>query len=421
MRASKSLSFSFCVALLGLSACGDDTVPQGGGGAGGTPAVGGSGGDGEGAGGVAAGAGGAGGEGAGPQGGGGANEGGTGGSGGEAAWSTPACTTVTGTGAITITSDEGATLMPNAGGLVNVTYTFGVVALEAPNTMLAASGTNLLRSLDAGCSWTDIGDLPENGMFLERGEGDVVYGWYDNADSLVRIEGDTIVTLDPPGLGLHGIGTDAADGRHIRVVDDAGQIHDSTDGGATFTALGVPAFDGGGLFYTADFEPTDLDHVLVGLSNTGVRLTKDGGATWATSSGLGAVGNANGFSLTFATADVSVVWVQGLDFGTAIGEEVRRIWRSEDGGSSFEPVVEESPAVTLTNGVLLVPHPSNADVLYFEFGTYFGGYGTDIHRYDHATGDVTTTHNGYDDVSSIAFNPVDDSVMYFGLTAAAPN
>ena len=77
--------------------------------------------------------------------------------------------------------------------------------------------------------------------------------------------------------------------------------------------------------------------------------------------------------------------------------------------------------MTLTNGVLLVPHPSDADVLYFEFGTYFQGYGTDIYRYDHGTGDVTTTHNGYDDVSSIAFNPVDASVMYFGLTKAAPN
>ena len=159
----------------------------------------------------------------------------------------------------------------------------------------------------------------------------------------------------------------------------------------------------------------------MGLSNTGVRHTENGGASWATSTGVGAVGNANAFAVTFASADSSVVYLQGFDLGTAIGEEVRRIWRSADGGGSFQAVVAESPEVTLTNGVLLVPHPTDSDVLYFEFGTYFQGYGTDIYRYDHATGNVTTTHNSYDDVSSIAFNPADASVMYFGLTAAAPN
>ena len=415
MSVRSKARWSLSVVLLGLAACGDDTAPQGGSGAG--EPLGGGGANEGGAGGDASGAGGTGGA---PLGGGGANEGGAGGSGGEASWATPTCTTVTGTGAITITTDEGATLMPNAGGLSNLTYTAGIVALGTPNTLLASSGGNLLRSVDAGCSWVDVGDLPEPIMFLELGEGDVVYGWYDNADVLVRIEGDVITTLDAPGVGLHGLGTDASDGLHLRVVDDAGQIHDSTDGGATFTEIGVPAADGA-LFYMADFDPADLDHVLVGLANTGLRHTENGGASWATSTGLGSAGNANGFAMTFATADPSIVYLQGFDLGAAIGEEVRRIWRSADGGSSFQPVVAESASVTLTNGVLLVPHPTDSDVLYFEFGTYFQGYGTDIYRYDHATGMVTKTHNPYDDVSAIAFNPADSGVMYFGLTKAAPN
>ncbi len=392
--------------LLGLllTACSDDTSPTGGAGGGGTGgADGGAGQGGNGSGGGPGGAGGAGGE--------------------SASWQLPDCASVQGTSAVTITADEGATLLPTSGTLSGVVYTFGLIAMDLPSTLLASSGGRLLRSEDAGCTWSDVGTLPVGTLQLARAAGPVAYGFYDNQDVVVRIDvGDTVtvITEDPPGAGLHGLGVDAADADHLRVVDDAGQLQDSTDGGFNWTAVGEPAANGG-LFYTAVFDPTDLDHVLVGLANTGVRHSEDGGETWKTSTGVGAVGNANAFSIAFSPADPTVVYLEGFDLGAQIGEEVRRIWRSTDGGASFVPVVAEGASVTLTNGVLLAPHPTDPSVLYFEFGTYFQGYGTDIYRYDHSTGLVTKTHNDYDSVSAIAFHPLDPGVVYFGLTSEQIN
>ncbi|MCZ0982151.1 hypothetical protein O1L60_33525 [Streptomyces diastatochromogenes] len=43
------------------------------------------------------------------------------------------------------------------------------------------------------------------------------------------------------------------------------------------------------------------------------------------------------------------------------------------------------------------------------------GYGTDLFRLDTATGALGKTHNAFDGVSAIAFNPVRPSVMYLGV------
>lgn len=399
-----------CAVLLGGCSCSDDTSPAGG--SGGSAGA-------SGGGGATTGGGGASG-GAGPQGGAG---GAAGGGGGGGAWIAPACAVVQGNGAVTFTGDKGATLAPTSQALSGIVYTFGLVATDLPNVLLAASGGRLLRSADAGCTWSDVGALPTDTLGLLAGSGGVVYGFYDNQDVVVRIDAHdpvTILTTDPPGAGIHGLGVDEADVDHIRVLDDAGQLQDSTNGGIDWAPVGVPVANGA-LLYTVVFDPRDLDTALVGLANTGVRRSVDGGATWQTASGVGSAGNANGFSLAFAPADADVVWLEGYDLGAQIGQEVRRIWRSTDRGASFTPVVAESASVTLTNGVLLAPHPEDANILYFEFGTYFQGYGTDLYRYDHAAQAVTKTHNAYDDVSAIAFHPLDPGLMYLGVTSEDVN
>jgi hypothetical protein len=53
--------------------------------------------------------------------------------------------------------------------------------------------------------------------------------------------------------------------------------------------------------------------------------------------------------------------------------------------------------------------------VYFFFGTAFQGYGTDVFRYDTATGALTVAHNDSDDINSIAFSPANPRIMYFGL------
>lgn len=69
----------------------------------------------------------------------------------------------------------------------------------------------------------------------------------------------------------------------------------------------------------------------------------------------------------------------------------------------------------------MAAHPTNPNVLYFSYGTSFGGYGADLYRYDDATGRVTKTHNAYHGIPSIAFNPADPATMYLGLALESVN
>jgi hypothetical protein len=174
------------------------------------------------------------------------------------------------------------------------------------------------------------------------------------------------------------------------------------------------------LTYRVSFDPSDLDHVVAGFATEGAFASDDGGATWTKATGLtkGDRG-ANVFNFAVSPADGRVVWAEGIDLAESLANvpsEGRHIYRSKDGGRTFKRVLSQNRKITLVNGAVMAAHPTNPNVLYFVFGTYFQNYGTDVFRYDARKKKVTRTHNGYDDVSSIAFNPADPSVMYFGLT-----
>lgn len=344
--------------------------------------------------------------------------------GGDPVWTAPTCELVLGTGAVTFTFDEGATLTPMDQQIEPVTYTFGVAALGQPGAMLAGSGGRILASSDAGCSWEDIGAAngEDTAAVILRAAGERrAYGFGDNRRLLVRVDGDdagwTITTLDSPTDGENGIvglAVDPGDPDHVRLGDALGQLWDSTDAGVTWGALGLPSLEPGGLAYRAVFDPQDLDHALFGLMVEGVRVTTDAGGEWADSTGFGA-GNANGFNLAVSPAQAGLVWAEAYDLAEPDEAAARHIYRSEDGGASFTPVVDSDEA-TLYNGNPLFPHPTDPDVLYFVFGSNYAGYGTDVHRYDHSTGEITITHNMWHDVAAIEFVPGDPGVMYFGLS-----
>lgn len=378
---------------------GDTTGSGGTGGSGGSGASGGTGGTG----GDTGGTGGSGGVG---------GTGGTGGTGGSTAvWTVPACTSVTGTSAVTFTLDEGANLAPTEGQLTGVGYTWGLAALDTPNTLLAEHKGQLLRSEDAGCSWSVIGAL-EGGIFkLTAAPGGIAYAWSDNGAAFYRIEEDGPHAFPTPAPNIIGVGVDPADGRHLRIGDATGTLHDSKDGGETWTKQGTSPGQGSFLGYRFAFDPANLDHVLFGQSLDGSSVSFDGGATWTKSAGLGSAG-ANAFSIVVSPVDGDIVWVEALE----IGPDIRHVYRSTDGGATFDVAVTESAEVDLINGTLLAPHPKDAGVLYFVFGTGFQNYGTDLFRYDHATGQVTKTHNSYDEVSAVVPSPADPGVLYLGLT-----
>ncbi|WP_336204155.1 WD40/YVTN/BNR-like repeat-containing protein [Nonomuraea sp. LPB2021202275-12-8] len=205
------------------------------------------------------------------------------------------------------------------------------------------------------------------------------------------------------------------------MADGAGQLYDSRDGGRTWRPVGVPAWPQSEtlMIYTAVFDPYDLDHVVLGGSDTGARVTFDGGRTWAAATGLSASGGrTNVFSAVISPAAPNVVYAMGLDLAeleAGVPSGGWHLYRSHDGGRRFTPVVDQGGDITLPNGPLLAAHPTDPGVLYFVWGTGWSGIGTNIYTYDSRRDRVTTRHNSYDRVTAIAFNPSAPRVMYVGV------
>ncbi|MEV7358035.1 dispase autolysis-inducing protein [Kitasatospora sp. NPDC091276] len=330
-------------------------------------------------------------------------------------WTAPNCTRVTGDGAVTFTTDGGATLTPTSGTLKPISYTHGLIALDTPNTLLATHNNELQRSTDAGCNWTKAANLGSGAVRLVAGVGNRAFGWQQNASYLVRVDGTAVTTLASPTATVVGVGTDRTDPAHVRVAGSDGRLYDSRDGGASWTAAAGLPFGEDALVYSVGFDPADPGHATAGAMARGGATTRDGGATWTPVTGLSATGGAaNLFRAAYSPADPNTVYALGIDLGETT-REGRHLFRSTDGGLSFSRIVDNTADTQLTNGTLLAPSPTDANVLHFEYGTYFQGYGTDLFRYDAATGLVSKTHNTHDGVSAIAFNPAQPGVMYLGL------
>ncbi|MFF0437625.1 WD40/YVTN/BNR-like repeat-containing protein [Streptomyces sp. NPDC004327] len=334
------------------------------------------------------------------------------------AWTAPTCTRVVGDGAVTFTTDDGASLTATSGTLKPISYTHGLVALGTANTLLATRNDEIQRSTDAGCSWTHVANLGSGSPTLTAGVGSRAFAWEPSGSTLARIDGTTVTRLTSPVTDIVGLGTDPADAGHVRLAGNDGKLYDSRDGGATWTAVGTPAFPAGTGVYSVAFDPKNPDHAVAGAMVLGGAVTTDGGATWTASTGLTAGTSANLFRTAVSPANPSVVYGIGIDLAEAVpgsGNEGRHLYRSTDGGRTFAKIVDDTAEHKLTNSTLLAPSPVDPAVLYFEYGTYFQGYGTDLLRHDAGTGLVTKTHNAYDGIDAIAFNPARPSVMYLGV------
>ncbi|MDC0747928.1 WD40/YVTN/BNR-like repeat-containing protein [Polyangium mundeleinium] len=312
---------------------------------------------------------------------------------------------------MTFTLDEGENLAKTPGQLQGIGYTYGLAALDTPNTLLAEHKGKLLRSEDAGCTWSEVGTLTGGNFRITAAKGGLAYAWAENGDAFYRIDETGPHAFSTPAPNIVGVGVDPADGKHLRLGDANGSLHDSHDGGETWSKQGTPPASGSFIGYRFAFDPKNLDHVLFGQSVGGGAVTFDGGATWKQSAGLGANGS-NVFSIAVSSVDGDVVWAEALE----IGPDIRHIYRSSDGGLTFGVVVTDSADIKLINGTLLAPHATDVGVLYFVFGMEYNDYGTDLFRYDHVTGNVTKTHNANDDVSAIVASPADPKLLYLGLT-----
>jgi hypothetical protein len=344
-------------------------------------------------------------------------------------WQVPACSRIAGTSSVAITADEGATLVTSGRPLRPTTYAYGLAVLEdAPNTILLAQDRTLLRSTTAGCRWVTLGEIPTTSdgfpSSLVAGRGDRAYAWSENRNDLARIDGKTITVLGNPAESVVGLATHPTDPDVVRFGGGDGFLYESTNAGDRFGPIGTQVPGGSFLYYRAAFDPANLDHVVYGAVVNGVYVTFDGGRTWTQATGLSSTGTGqvNAFNVVVSPADPNTVFAMALDIAELdAGGPGRHIYLSRDGGLSFRKVVDPSAEVILINGNTMAAHPTDADVLYFSYGSSFGGYGADLYRYDDATGAVTKTHNPYHGLHAIGFHPVDPGVMYLGLSLEAFN
>ncbi|MFO0615128.1 MAG: sialidase family protein [Polyangiaceae bacterium] len=345
---------------------------------------------------------------------------GTGVGGGLSEWTAPPCDSVMGTAAATFSLDEGVTTAPSQSTpLSGISYTFGIAALDTPGFVLVDHAGELLLSRDAGCHFESLGETGLTSASLTAAPNGTAYGWIDNDSGLYRFEaapsdpkGGVLTLLTSPSPHLIGLGIDPSRPFHVRVMNAAGQIFESKDRGEHFDPIGLPCPAQGGLIYRGAFDPSDLDHVVCGVSTIGVAVSSDGGGTWTVAEGLG--DKANAFSAAVSPVNGAIVWAEGITLAPVEG---RHVFRSEDGGLHFAPVIDEGSGVTLTNGAPLWPHPKSKDRLLFEFGTDFQGYGTDIYVYDYGLGTVTTHHHDFDQVAALAYSPFDATILYLGVSS----
>lgn len=333
-------------------------------------------------------------------------------------WQAPSCSVVDSNGAFTYTTDRGKSLAPTTSQLQGVSYSH-IAALPAANTLVGITKETIWRSTDAGCHWQLLTKAPA--MYqaeVAAGTHDTAYVYGINRQQMYVVDGASVATRLAPVKydGVIGLAADPVTPHRLRVVTGDGQIYQSDDDARTWEKVGHPA-TGLQWAYTAAFDPNDPDHVVVGGMGVSF-VTFDGGQTWQVARGLSADKRSNMFTAAVSPVDSSVVWAEVYDLSKA-GPAARGIYRSTDGGRTFRLAVDGSRA-RLSNGVQVYPSPSDPDVVYFVYGSWFGGYGTDIYRYTASwlvapQWRLTHTHNGHDGVNSIVFNPADPSVMYLGL------
>ena len=338
------------------------------------------------------------------------------------AWEAPVCSTVVGTRAVTFTTDEGATMADTAP-LQETTYTFGLVALDSANTLLAtlytSAGDTLLRSEDSGCSWSEVAVVDVRSvLYLEGAPGGQAYAWTSSSAQFFRYDGATLSPRTAPG-NVYGLAVDPEDPLHIRIGGYDCQIRESLDGGLTFFPVGGPAGSGGTLFYTTEFDPRDWNRVLCG--GVGGWITTDAGRSWQAIVPLDLADSDVTFRFVFSPSDPGRVWAR-----VNLGASERVIMLSNDGGATFDVALTQGATATDQNGVVrsltltnqppMAAHPSLADVLYVVYGTDFMSYGTDLFRFDAGQGALSVTHtDGLHGIDAMEFCPADPSVMYLGL------
>jgi photosystem II stability/assembly factor-like uncharacterized protein len=286
-----------------------------------------------------------------------------------------------------------------------------------PQTIyVAAAGGGVWKTVDGGDSWTPLTDdqptLTMGAIALAPGDAAVIYAGTGEADGVgpnfqanyspTVFYGRGVLKSTDAGASWTLLGNDVFDRRSIaRIVIDPNDsntvyvavgeagfnglngnqgIWKSTDGGQTWVnttaASGLPDDQA---YTDVIMDPSDSQHLFAAIGNpsgnvaNGLYETTDGGATWTMSTGNGTfpVGFADGrITLTISPADPSRLYAT---IARGSSGNLYRFLRSDDGGASWVSLTAPNYLGQQGNyDTTLAVDPTDPDRV------YAGGQGGDI-------------------------------------------
>jgi hypothetical protein len=303
----------------------------------------------------------------------------------------PACTEIRGLANLYFSLDGGQSFSGNAETPTRVsTWQVGILE-DTPNVMVAAVGSSIYDSVDAGCNWVlrhTFSDQIKHTIHATPATRGRAYVWSE--EFAYRYDNGTVTNMPVPGL-IGGLGVDPSNREHLRLIGaSAGVVWESFDGGDTWTEIGTRI---GGFVTAVAFDPTNFNRIIAS-SNIGLVVSTNGAKNWTATPGMS--GAACDVSITRGSPNV--VWVlmavrAGRDF----------VFRSSNFGGTFQSlpaVIEVENNVCLS----LTTHPTDANLATIPFGF--------MHVVNAATRTMskTTCCSGW--ISRVAYSPVDPDILY---------
>jgi photosystem II stability/assembly factor-like uncharacterized protein len=220
-----------------------------------------------------------------------------------------------------------------------------VVDKDNPNKLyIGGVGGGLFISMDNGDSWVrrngnDSTASPACVTIAQAANGDIYYG---------------------TGEGNAGFADNQSNSHNQQIIQMGEGIYKSTDGGNSFARLNTTkpsnsntAADGWAYVDKIVTHPTD-PNFIVAATNGGLRISKDGGATWNFPTGL----TAGSTKVRFCDVEISA------DGNKIVAATIRRIYISTDGGTTFAPAGTAGYATTTSERIDVAIAPSNPNVIY---------------------------------------------------------
>ncbi len=244
---------------------------------------------------------------------------------------------------------------------------------DDPNRYVAGTPVGIWTTSDGGVSWTSVASTetinvdclardPVHRDILYAGSG--LTGIYKSADrGRTWTQISTATTARGYSIAV------SADGSTL-LAESAVYMQRSTDGGTTWQRVALGGVHGAQI----RSHPSDSSRAIAvfpiltaDLDDTGfvtAKFTTDGGITWQPSSGLDT--NLAGLTLEYFRGNPSIVFA----FGTIEGATDEKLWRSDDGGATFQPagvpqtggngmrivslfVAPNDPGVLVAGGILM--------------------------------------------------------------------